>query len=149
MSPKFKQFTSAVMDYPKFKAQFSSFCETIIKNLNNNSQLPGFSFSVVCEGTAAEVLILDQKFVVKFHLVVLNDERIGVLGAYLPTQGDEEILLWQTFFDIHGNVKDTPDASAIYNLQDNKFLDKLLGEFTDRYFSHLIETFKLTAPAQR
>jgi len=149
MSTKYDQLLSTVRDYPEFKAQFSSFCETSDKILNDNPHFPGVSFSADSDGTTAKIRMLDQTFVVKFHLVALGDERVGgdarygVLGAYLPTQGDEEFLLWYTFFDIHGNVRDTPDAaSASYSLWDKEFLKKLLGEFTNRYFLHLAKTFK-------
>lgn len=151
MSPKFEQFVRAVIDYPEFKAQFRKFCETSAV-LNNNSKLPGVSFSADRDGTIATIRLLDQAFVVRFHIVARGDSkigtdaRLGLLEIYLPTSRDEEILLWRTFFDIHGMVRGTPDAPPTHShLGDKDFIEKLLGEFTDRYFLRLTETLKLGA----
>ena len=152
MSAKFERFASAVWDYPKFKDQFSGFCKTTADAINNNSELPGVALSLDHDKAKAKLRIFDQDFVIRFHLVALpglqaeSDQRIGVLGIYLPVTNDEEILLWRTFFDIHGNVKDTPDArSAKCHLCDKDFLPQLLGELADKYFSRLTRKFDMSA----
>lgn len=150
MSPKFERFASAVRDYAKFKAQFRSFCEMSAQALNSNPELPGTSFVADPEGNTAVIRFLDQKFVVRFSVVALDDARIGLLEVFLPTPKDEEVPLWHTFFDILGNVRDTPDApSAVYGVREKQFLERLLGEFPDRYFSHRLEKFKASAPPPR
>lgn len=148
MNPKFERFKRAARDYPEFRAQFSKFCEASAKILNGNSHLPGVSFSPDDGGTKAIIGFAGQTFVVRFHLVPANERPlVGVLGAYIPAPtGGEETLLWHTFFGINGNVMDTPDAAhSIHSVWDSQFLEKLLGEFSDRYFSRMIEKFKLGA----
>ena len=156
MNAKFDRFASAVWDYPKFKDQFSAFCKATSGAINNNSELPGVVFSIDSDKTRAKLRILDQDFIARFHVVALPgpqiefDKRIGVFGVYLATAKDEEILLWRTFFDIHGNVRDTPGTrSAKCHLCDKDFLPQLLGELADKYFSRLMKQFDMSASPQR
>ena len=155
MNQKFAQYVNAVRQYPDFKAQFSDFCETSSKILNNNEHLQGTSFNADSDGITAKIGLLDQIFIVMFHLVALDEygKLMGVLGVYLPIYESKESLLWQAIFDNYGNVKDTLDApTAFYSLRDKEFVKKLLGELTEKYFSHLVETLKLsdmTTPKQQ
>lgn len=157
MTTKFEQFAGAVRDYPAFKAQFSSFCKMSEAALNDNPQLPNVRFSahdgaLGGDPPVAHMLVFDQRFIVRFHLIVLaaaeagTEKQVGVLGVYLPMVSDEELMLWHTFFDIRGKVRDTFDArSAALSLSERSFLEKLLSEVADRYFSRLVHKFQPSA----
>jgi len=146
------RFGHAMRDYLEFKTQFAGFCESTKKRLDGNQHLPGVSFSGSDDGTSATLCSFDRTFILRFYLVVLSsmragsdEQHVGMFGVYLPPSGaGEETLLWHTFFDRLGNVRDKLDTpSASCNLQDCDFFAKLLRAFTEPCSSRPIDKFMM------
>lgn len=136
---KLVQLAEAVRDYPQFKDQFRMFWEALPNVLNQEGYtIPGISFSDLSDGNRAEILMLDQTFIVRFRLAVLNGERVGVLSVSVPPSLDEDPLLWRIYFDIHGMVRDKPEAAPTHRgLKDMEFHVRMIGEFSEQYFLRL------------
>ena len=147
MNYKLQRFEAAVNEYPEFKAQFSAFCHAMSMALKQNGRLPGVLFSMNADGTTADLKVFDQTFIVGFHMLQRADDkqmarRIGVLALYTNGAGGN-VLLWRTFFERDGALKDTPEAArSLYNLRDKDFTGVFLDECSERHFARLRRAFE-------
>jgi hypothetical protein len=109
---------------------------------NDGGALPAVSYSHGPTNQEGRLLMFGREFITRYLPFPFEQGVYGVIAVYLATPLNDEKLMWHTFFDFSGNVRDKPnDTSSHYNITDDEVIQKFLGEIADDYFANLTSTF--------
>ena len=136
MNMKMKMAIDAIEKYEDYKRLFAQVADNCNKHLTNNQYLKA-QITLASNGTEVNIVLMDKSFTLSFYITPNEKEYLGVIDTATPSPTGQPELLWRTYFDAYGNVKDTPDAiSSTYNLREVEFLNVFIGEMIDKYFSN-------------
>lgn len=134
MNKKMQKALDAIEKYEEYKRVFAQFLENCNKHLSNNQYLKA-QVTLASNGAGVDIALMDKQFSVSFYITLNESSYLGVIDTTIPTPSEQPELLWRTYFDAYGNVKESPDTnSSTYNLREAEFLNVLIGEMVDNYF---------------
>ena len=142
MNKKLERLETALAEYPRYEVSFKKFRETFVKDFHNNEFLPGISIDE-SDVTAPILHFAGQTFIVRMHVYAVDEAPIGVIAVYRPRRIGDEELIWHSFFDSRGNVRQVPTSqNSERQLWEASFVKILLQEVATRHFGDLEKRFR-------